>query len=635
MAKIIEQIEKYSLVTVLSLYTVFVVVTSSSPVSFSKLILLTIFATISIIAWALKGYLKNTLSFATGKYDLGVLFLVVAFVGSTIFKTQNKMEAFLIPGVTSFVILSALFYFLINQIGKSGKMMANYAIIVAGILLSLSLIFTQLGIFGKIPQLSAIFRDANFNPLGGSIPSIIYLIVAFIISLSILVKEKEIIKKVFWGMSMGFLLMGLSIVVTNSLPGHSQSPKFPTLKNSWEITVDTLKNSPVWGAGPANYLTAFNLYRTVSYNSTELWQVRFTTASNYYLTLITETGFVGLFAISLILLVLSKSLRDFKFENLEDLALPVFLVLIALVPASSVLYLMFMTLLALNSKSENKKFEIVIPTKVPSAIVGAFVVVLILVFDFYAIKYSRAEYTFKNALESLSKNDASLTYQTMQKAIQQNPLVDRYHASLAQVNMAIASNLASKKDISDTEKQTITQLVQASIAEGKNTVTLNPQRSGNWEVLAQIYRSIMPFAQGADQFAIQTYTQAVALDPTNPNLRIALGGVYYALGKYDQAIDSYKLAVLAKSDLANAHYNLAIAYRDKKDYDNAINEMNAVLGLVSKDSQDYTLAQTTLDDLKKNKPAGDSANLNAPDKLEKSNVKPPIELPADSTPPQQ
>lgn len=633
MIKILDQIEKYIFVLALSLYSVFVITTSSSPIQFSKLILLTIFATLAIVVWSLRGFVKNTLSFATGKFDFAILALVVAYVGSAILRTGNKMEAFVIPGVASFVILSAVFYFLINQLNRQGKLLAQIGFFVSGVLLSLSLIFTQLGVFTKIPQLSAIFRDVNFNPLGGSIPSIIYLATIGILGVNFVIKEKEIIKKAFWGVSLGVLVMGLVIVVSNSLPNRPQSPKFPSIQSSWEITVDTLKNSPVWGVGAGNYLTSFNLYRSVSYNQSELWQVRFTTASNFFLTHVTETGFVGLFAMALLIIAVYKNSKLVRIENLEDALPAILLVFLAVLPASPILILPLFVLLAITSKSENRKFEIEIPSKVPSAIVGGFVLILVLVFDFYAVKFATAELTYKKALESLSKNDARLTYETMQKAIQINPYVDRYHASLAQVNMAIASSLANKKDITDAEKQTVTQLVQSAIAEGKSTVTLNPQRSGNWEVLAQIYRSIMPFATGADQFAIQTFTQAVVLDPTNPNLRIALGGVYYALGKYDEAIDSYKLAVLAKSDLANAHYNLAIAYREKKDFNNAINEMNSVLALVSKDSQDYQLAQNTIDDLKKNKPAGDGENLNAPDKLEATSIKPPIELPSEANPP--
>jgi tetratricopeptide (TPR) repeat protein len=148
----------------------------------------------------------------------------------------------------------------------------------------------------------------------------------------------------------------------------------------------------------------------------------------------------------------------------------------------------------------------------------------------------------------------------------------------------------------------------------------------------------MSFAEGSDQFAIQTYSQAVALDPINPDLRIALGGVYYALADYEKAINAFQLAVVAKNDLANGHYNLAVAYAANKDYDKAIAEMNTVISLVPKDSEDSKTAQTVLEQLKKQKPAttatgAESQNLTAPETVETSNIKPPIVLPEEATPP--
>jgi len=427
------------------------------------------------------------------------------------------------------------------------------------------------------------------------------------------------------------------------------------MTTSWEITVEALKKSPLFGAGPANYLTAFNLFRPLSYNQSELWQIRFTTASNYYFTLITETGFLGLAAILILFVSIYKAFsQDVKAgvnkenlgETVEKSALVLLLILFAVFPIPPTLLVFLFALLALYSKSENKVLHLnvaasdsgsTVASRVPSMIAGLPFIAGVIAVIFFGSRVVAAEATFKKSLDALNKNDAKGTFDLMTKSITQNQKVDRYHASLAQVDMALASSLAAKEEITDTDRNTITQLVQAAISEGKATVNLNPSRSGNWEVLAQIYRSIMPFATGADQFTIQTYSQAVALDPINPNLRISLGGVYYALGRYDDAIDAFKLAVLAKNDLPNAHYNLAVAYREKKDFDNAISEMNIVLSLVDANSQDYTLAKSTLDELEKNKPVvateTEGENLQAPQPVEPSNIAPPIELPEEATPP--
>ena len=148
----------------------------------------------------------------------------------------------------------------------------------------------------------------------------------------------------------------------------------------------------------------------------------------------------------------------------------------------------------------------------------------------------------------------------------------------------------------------------------------------------------MPFAQGSDNFAIQTYSQAIALDPVNPNLRIGLGGIYYALGRFDEAISAFQLATLAKPDLANAHYNLSAVLREKNEISKAIDEINIVLSLVKKDSNDYKIAQTELENLEKNRPSSAKAtegqgSLIPPTEAPQQIIKPPIELPQEATTP--
>jgi tetratricopeptide (TPR) repeat protein len=657
MEKLLENLEKYILYIVLGLLSIFVLSNYSVPYVVPKEILLVGGICLIVFIWAIRTIVKGSLTFSIGKFDLGVLLVALAYVASTFLATPNKMEAYLVPGTTTFILGGAVLYFLINQYNQKVKSGATIALFVSALLLSLISLFASLDVFSKIPQLPTMFKDATFNPMGGLVPSIMILSTLLVFSVGLILKEKDIIKKVFYGVSMFVIAFGVVVLISLSLPGKPQSPRFPTTQDSWEITVETLKKSPFVGVGPANYLTAFNLFRPVTYNRSDLWQVRFTTASNFYFTLVAETGFVGLFAIAVLLISIYKYVKqdlslsknnDKLSQNFEKLAIVLIVILFAVLPISSSVFVYLLALLAIISKSENKVLHLntvapaqgnsALVTRIPSIIVALPFIAGVIAVVFFGSKTLIAEATFKSSLDALTANDAKSTYDLMNKAITQNPRVDRYHANFAQVNMALANSLASKKDITDTDRTTISQLVQQAISEGKATVSLNPTRSNNWEVLAQIYRSVMPYAKGADQFAIQTYNQAIALDPTNPNLRIALGGIYYSLGKYDDAIDTFKLAVIAKPDLANSHYNLAVAYQEKKDYDNAITEINNVLNIVDKGSKDYTLAKNMLDELQKNKPAKSadtttSESLTAPLPAQKSNIKPPITLPNEATPP--
>jgi len=653
--RILESIEKYSLYIVLALLPVFALPYFTSPTVVAKEILIVGGICLIVLIWVIRMVVRGTLSFSVGKFDLGVFLLGVAYLSSTFFATQNKTEAFLLPGTTTFLLGGVFLYFLINQLDQKGKAGAAGALFTSAVFLSLGVLLANLGIFAKIPGLPAFMKDAAFNPIGSNISAIILISIMSVFTLGLLIKGSDIAKKLFFGVSLIIMLIALAASIGGILPGKPQAFKYMNMNTSWQISVDSLKANPILGMGPANYLTAFNLFRPLAYNQSDLWQVKFTGASNYYFTLITETGFLGLSALIVLLISVYKVLSE-KFrvginkENLGDhverFSLILLFILFAVLPVAPILLVFLFALLALYSKSEGKTLHLNVAaadsgsrvaSSIPSIIVGVPFLAGIIAVLIFGSKVLSAEATYKRSLEAMVKNDAKGTFDLMTKSVSQNQNVDRYHASLAQLDLALANSIASKKDITDADKTTVTQLVQAAIAEGKATVTLNPGRSGNWEVLAQIYRQIMPFAQGADQFAIQTFTQAVALDPVNPILRIALGGTYYALGNYDNAIDAFKLAVLTKPDFANSHYNLAVAYREKKNYDAAIAEINNVLGLVAKDSQDYTTAKAELENLQKQKavvkPAGSSENLQAPQPAQPSNIKPPLTLPEEATPP--
>lgn len=636
MVKVLETIKKYLLYILIVLYPIFIFSFASVTYVLPKEIFLVVITGLILITWIVESVVKGSLNIKIGKFDFPVLLVIAAYVVSAILATPNKMEAFFLPGIVTIVVASGILYFLINQLEVKNKEGISLAIILSGVLLAITSLFARIGIFSKIPQLPAFLKDVSFNPMGGSLPTIIYLVVVLAIAGEFIYKQRDSVYKLFVGVAAGVVILGLIVLVKNTLPGQSQSPRLPDLNTSWQIGVDILKVSPLWGVGPSNYLTAFNRFRPLAYNSTDLWQVRFTTATNYYMTALTELGFVGLFAFVVLIIAVYKMVSK-KFD-LKFLPLVMLLILFAVFPIAPVLITLLFVLLAIVSESENKNVSLLAESSAKSAVILICLPIIIGLSFFYFLgfKWVRAEASYTKSLKSLAQNDAKGTYDLMTLAINQNPQVDRYHASLAQVDMVLAQSLAAKKEVTDTDKATITQLVQQAINEGKATVTLNPTRSGNWEILGQIYRSIMPFATGADQFAIQTYSQAILLDPTNPDLRISLGGVYYALGRYDDAISAFKLAVLAKSDLANAHYNLSVAYSAKKDYDNAIIEMNNVITLVPKDSQDYILAKNTLDELNKNKPAKTTEgtdNLQAPQPVGTSNVKPPINLPEEATPP--
>ena len=660
MSEILTRVEKYLLYGIVFLFPITLLSISSNPFVVPKLALLSFGVAFLLLIRALRVILSGRLDFFSGNFDFPVLLIAIAYLASALLRTPNKMEAFLLPGVATAVIAGALLYFLTNQLKETDKATLSTLVFASAAIFSLFTLLSASGVFEKIPQLPAYIRATGFTPEGGYLPAVIFLGITLPLAIGQILSEKISSRKVLWGAALTVVVFAFALSLYNLFPGRPTAVRFPSLGVSWYVAVDSLKESPILGVGAGNYTTAFNRFRPLTYNQSDLWAIKFGTARNFYLTALTESGMLALSGFVLLLVnVYTMAKKDFKEKRLVNWGFAASanlfsLLLLALIlffaPATILLIVYLFLLLSLNAKIKHTSLSLTtqgvenetqnlttqrVASRFPALLITVPVIICVVIFLFRASRVLAAEYKFKSALDSLAANDATQTYDTMREAIRINPKVDRYHSTFARVNLALANAIAQKEDISEGDRQNITLLVQQAINEGKATVALNPLRSGNWEVLAQIYRAIMPLAKGADSFAIQTYRQAVALDPFNPNLRIALGGVHYTLKDYEGAIRIFESAVAAKNDHPNAHYNLAFALRENKQIDRAISEMSIVVAQLPTSSPDREVARKALEDMqtKKSEAAATGKELTPPQGEEGPTLQPPVELPEGSEPP--
>ena len=416
---------------------------------------------------------------------------------------------------------------------------------------------------------------------------------------------------------------------------------------AWAIATEAFKNWRLFliGVGPTSFFDAFSQLRPASYNLTNFWGIRFTLSSNYYFQLLSTIGVVGL--LSFLWLIFKTVKSQMKEMNLA-LAVPIFLIFVVLLfvfPNFLLLFTLFV-LLGLLFASEKDSSEYAENSKIaPWILFGA--VVLIMLGSYYLIGRAYiGEIYFKKSLIAIQKNEGTNAYNLQIKALKFNPVNDVYRLYYSQTNFALAYSLAQKSNISDQDRENITNLVQQAIREAKLAVSLNKNKVVNWENLANIYRQLLNFAQGAEEWTISSLNQAINLDPVNPNLRLTLGGVYYALGNFDEAIRFFQQAIEVKPNFANGYYNLSAAYREKGDFKKAHEAMQITLNLVNPNSDDYNKAKGELEDLAKKasaKEASQSAQVQKeenpqqeplvePQPMPSPVITPPIELPAQSAP---
>lgn len=401
---------------------------------------------------------------------------------------------------------------------------------------------------------------------------------------------------------------------------------------SWKVSVSTFRDTPFFGTGPDTYLFNFTAYKPIEFNNTKLWNVRFDTPFNEYLGFLANLGGLGLLALLLVTALFLPSaiatlLAGRKVEPTADslklgLAISGILlfVLLALHASTLPLWVVGLLLLAsymvssphlskpavlglggLSPQFENLNFD-----ALPSLFLVA-ILALVGASAFFGTKYVLADIHHRNALNAVSQNNGILAYNELIESEKLAPWNDLYRSDLAQTNFALANAIAATKgpsqaspsgSLTDQDKANIQTLLSQAITEGKTSTNLNPRSTGNWEILAILYRQIAGVAENALIYSLDSYGKAIQRDPYNPILRLNVGGVYYAVKNFDLAIRFFTDSVNLKPDYANAYYNLSVALRDKNDLPNAIAMAEKVVSLVDKNSPDYKVASDYLNDLK-------------------------------------
>ena len=605
-------------------------------------------------------------------YDNVITLFFVASALSILISSPNKVQALLHPVFGLVALFSFLVLYLFDN-NKKNSDIKNTLVYISAIVVSLVVILFYFQPFKNavLPTGLQFFKSPTFSLLGTYLDTVLFLGYVAVMGIAHLFARHEKTYK-----ATIVTLVGLAVAVVAicfilfSFVKTKDSLILPPFNLSWYSAVETLKvpQTALFGVGVDNFSSMFTRIKDVSYNSSSLWQVgSFNTSRSMLLQIFTEMGIVGGFAFSLLLLQLIKHAFDgVKLsKNISDVFPTLYVVLVVLLfpPSLTLLFLIvvLMSGVGVHEKSPvtDEVFALDTGKIVPLYLTTIVLLVLFVVASGYFVGRSYlSEIYFKRSVDAFSGNNVKNVYDNMRLAVVTNPYIERFRINFSQTNLLIANNVASKaqKDssnstnepspantntLSEQDRQTISQAIQAAIEEAKATATLNPQKAVNWENLAGIYRNIINVAQGADSWTISAYQRAIVLDPQNPTYRIGLGGVLFSLKNYDEAAKLFEQAIAIKPDWANGYYNLAWASYQKQDYKNAVLAMQNTVALIDpkKERTDFDKASADLAEFKKMLPPEPEATKSsgtAPTTLSiptpAALLEPKIKLPKDASP---
>jgi len=635
----IEKIMGWLIISLAFLLPIFFLPITIDFYEFNKQTLLIVFTSLLLILWLIKMVLNQKLVFRRSPLDLPLLLLMIAFIIASLMTKTHKTIPFLASTGTGTIISLTLIYFIITNNLKSKFLPYLFSsLIISAVFLSLATLYQSSGLTSSFTNLPWL-EDKWFTPLGSILILISFLFLGLILTLYLFVKQlnkKEYLITFLTGGACFIITLSLILSIHNLTPELGKDFAFLSYRDSWIISIESLKTNPLFGVGPGNYISAFSRFKPLSFNQNDFWNFRFDRAIIYPLDLLTTGGllvfFAYLFLIIKIGLLFFKSYQQRK-ENqrLLLIILAITLIIPWLIGINLVILSLTYILLAFfNLKPEETKQLSFSSKKIPPIILTVGLAIIL----FFVYLWGRiyvAEIVFTQSLDSLAKNQGIPTYNQQIRAIKLNPYSPLYRRVYSQTNLILAFALVNQPDQASRDWDKITSLFQQTVREAKIATVLNPTDAVNWENLAQTYRSLLRFADKSDQWAITSYQQAIINDPFNPQIRIELGGLHYSLEDFEQATRQFEIAVSLKSDYANAYYNLSATYREREMYQEAYNAMQNVVNLVDPNSTDYQKAKNELEALAKELPQQQEKAVSP--ETEESSLTEPSPLPSPITQP--
>ncbi len=669
-SKILNKLSFLSLFVVIVLLPIFFLPFTTIPVETSKGILLVIGLIASVIFWTIARFSdgridlpKSTAMLASGGVvlatflsalfsgslgvslfgtilDIGSFWFIFAAVllmlmSAVIFKDQKKAQFLLFGTVASaalVLVFQALHIFLPHIL--SFGILPNATDNIVGS-------WNTLGIFAGFFVVASLFIF-EFYPLAkririalGAFTVFALLLIAvvnfvfvweivgifalllFVYKVSINTSQKEQGTKVqFPIFSFAIILAALFFFMSSGFIGGLLPTKLkistnevnPSFLSTASVTKSVLKTNPVFGLGPNRFADAWALYKPTIINSTQFWDVSFTSGSGLLPTLMTTTGIIGILAwLAFLALFVLSGIRWLFFNlksnaNLESISF-FFLALYLFCSAffygtGTVLFLMALVFAGVfiglvSSTRKNGEISILFLNDHRKSFFSMLLLVIVMIISAavgfkYIQRFASVPY-FTRTLGATTIEGAELN---IKKALTLHSN-DLYLRTYSQVYLLKFNSIVANggQNLSDADKASLQTSLDQAVNGSQLATQHNNKNYLNYQMLGSIYQTA-GFVGVKDAYikALEAYTQASNLNPANPRLKLVMANISSALNDNTQAKVYANQALTLKPDYIDALVVLSQIAKSEGNINEAISyaEKALVLSPGNKDLIKYT-----------------------------------------------
>ena len=690
-----DKVSKISIYLLTFLLPILFLPWTANVLDFNKQALLIVLVFVAIFAWMLKILISGKASFNFSLVHIPVAVLFLVYTVSTIFSLWRYGSFWGWPQIGSESLLSllglVLLYFLvINAFKRKEIFYLVVALVASGFL---AMVYGLLQIFGKFILPIGFTKAVSFNTIGGinSLAIFAAIMLPLIVTFLTISKDKKLkilfilaaivsavllllinFKIAWWIVIVGSALIivfgtqrrdifdsrwlvlpmfFLAVALLFSffsfqIPGTPERPAevFLTQRASFDIAWQSVQQSPVVGSGPGTFIYNFAKLKSVAFNGSDLWNLKFEWASSKMITVLGTVGILGMLGLLGVIgffifygvkFLFGKSYQ--KEDEREDmgqefywvLGLGVFIsflcttVLFFFYKSNlSIDFVYFLLMACFVSLLHPVKKEIILK---PSSLVTlgiTFAFTLIFIFGLGVLILEGQRYvsavSYLDSMKALQEGRGEDSINKLEMAIRISPNVDLYWREIAQVYLGAVNETRARTDISQAEATQMAQIyINSAVNAAKSASEVNPSNVANWSIRGIVYQNLIGIVSGTKDWAVGAYEEASKLEPASPYFPTQAGiSILTEIRNlpedrnsekeelFSEAEAKFRRAIELKSDYASAYFQLALMYQMQGKQDQMITELETTkavapfdvglafqLGLIYYQMEDYEKAR--------------------------------------------
>ncbi len=348
-----------------------------------------------------------------------------------------------------------------------------------------------------------------------------------------------------------------------------------------EVIKETLKRSPLLGAGPNKFISEWQKYKPEGINSTAFWNIDFAYGVGLVPTVIATSGILGglaWFIFFLLLLIsgfsavlsdISDTLSRYLLTSSFFITLFLWVFSILYVPSLTIFALTFMfTGLFIASLSVTRMLAVKTILFASSPRVGfvSMLALILLLIGSIALGYTLVQkyigsVFFQKGINSLNvEGNLDVAEKQIARATLLNPQ-DTYYRFLTELALIRMNKLVSQNDSkmsAEMVRNSFQSLLATALASAKQAIALGPTNYENQMTLGRVFEAVVPLKiDGAYENAKRAYTDALTLNPKSPAILLTVARLEATKGDNVKARESINRALKEKANYTEAVFLLS------------------------------------------------------------------------------